>query len=113
MLDNGALDKDLDDNMWTACKSDESEVSDNEYKLDEDENKEVKKFKKPKVIEGEGELQYSTYIKDPITYRETVAYPAFYEEQSVSYYKLLEMKNILPMGYPTEQMIGTIKNSIY
>jgi hypothetical protein len=106
--------EDSNDNYWDNCVSGESNNSDYEYKYEEDEaTMSIKKFKRRKN-EGPADGLAITHIKDPIKYREEVTCDCSGLPPGAAIIdELMEPEFVLPLGYPTEQYLLQLKNSVY
>jgi hypothetical protein len=97
------------ENDWLECASNESNKSDFEYKYEEDPEKMVvKKLKKKKAAFDMMANAAVLTIKDPFVYNEEVLYPELTDPRTTELNyrsiedKFLDMKQILPFGYPSE-----------
>ena len=99
------------DTEWMECASNESNKSDYEYKYEEDPaSMIVKKLKKRKAIGGFDMGGVNLTIKEPFVYNEEVQYLDLHDHRSdltyrAVYDQLLDLKLVLPFGYPTEQFL--------
>ena len=107
------------DNDWLECASNESNKSDYEYKYEEDPARMiVKKLKKRKAIGGFDMGGVNLTIKEPFIYNEEVQYPNLLDHRTELNYRAiydqpLDLKLVLPFGYPTEQFLRQIKQDIH
>ena len=112
-----------EDADWLECRSNEDNQSDFEYKFEEDaEVMIVKKFKRRK--EGDPGLDYiskavQVTIKDPFFFQEDVVYPELNDPRNSEfpnkavYDALLNLSQVLPLGYPTEQFMRATKQDVH
>ena len=111
--------KNAADTEWMECASNESNKSDYEYKYEEDPARMiVKKLKKRKAIGGFDMGAANQTIKDPFVYNEEVQYPDIHDNRTdlnyrAVYDQLLDLKLVLPFGYPTEQFLRQTKQDIH
>lgn len=111
----------IPDNDWLECASNESNKSDFEYKYEEDPEKMVVKKLKKKKAAGFDMMANAAVltIKDPFIYNEEVLYPELSDprQTDLNYRsvedKFLDMKQILPFGYPSEQFLRQIKQDVH
>ena len=111
-----------DPTEWMECASNESGRSTFDYKYEEDpELMVVKKYKKRK----NGEIDYgmasgvNLVIKDPFIYQEETVYPELQDPRHAElndkaiYDVLLDLSQVKPFGYPTEQFLRQVKQDIH
>ena len=111
-----------DSTEWMECASNESGRSTFDYKYEEDpELMVVKKYKKRK----NGEIDYgmasgvNLVIKDPFIYQEETVYPELQDPRHAElndkaiYDALLDLTQVKPFGYPTEQFLRQVKQDIH
>ena len=109
------------DTDWMECASNESNKSDYDYRYEEDPAKMiVKKMKKRKPIGGfDMGTSVNITIKEPFFYQEEVTYPELNDHRLAEvtsrsvFDQMLEIKQILPFGYTTEQLFRQIKQDIH
>ena len=109
--------------QWIECKENEDNQSAFEYKFEEDPDAMiVKKYKRRKA--GDAGIDYlakalQVTIKEPFFFTEDVVFPELSdfkhtERPDKSLYEvLLDMSQVLPFGYPTEQFMRTTKQDVY
>lgn len=117
-ISGGGLGGDTD---WMECASNESNKSDFEYKYEEDPARMiVKKLKKRKQI-GLDLLNQgaNVNIKEPFIYNEEVTFPEVNDPRLVMlncrsvYDVLIDLKDVFPFGYATEQFLRQTKQDIH
>lgn len=108
------------DNDWLECASNESNKSDFEYKYEEDPEKMiVKKLKKKKALAFDMASTVAQTVKEPFVYNEEVLYPELTDPRTTELNyrtiedKLLDIKQILPFGYPSEQFLRQTKQDVH
>lgn len=105
--------KDSGAEEWEEVASDSSNKSDFEYKYEEDETQiAIKKYKRPKQNKGQALL--ISQIKEPIFYKESLSYDlSKVDPEATIIDELIEEEYVLPLGFPSEQAIMQMKNSVY
>jgi hypothetical protein len=112
-----------DEGEWEVCDDNEAESDEFEYKQEE-ENGEMRTFRRPKSLEmNSGKKEIFLSSREPFYYKEVVVYhqpdanfkvdieqPS--DEDFVSPV-LADHCDIFPLGYPTEQYLFWLKNDVH